>query len=147
MTDQSTPSEPTEPQQPPAQPEAPQPAQPGVYAPGVVPPSNNAAVASMVVACCSLGLLMLSAGLAAPITTIASTIATFLGYKGREDVDQGKTTVQRDLAVGGFWTGIGGIVLSLIALAVWVTLVVLLFSSDSFWDDLDQELNSSHGFD
>lgn len=117
------------------------------YPAGAAPPSNNSAVASIVVACSSLGLLLLTGGLAAPLTAIASTIATFLGHKGREDVDQGKTTVQRDLAVAGFWTGIGGVILSLIALAVWVAVAAFLLSQDSFWDQLEQELNDSSNWD
>lgn len=114
---------------------------PVYYPASAAPPSNNAAVASIVVACSSIGLLVLTLGIAAPITTIASTIATFLGHKGREDVDRGKTTVQRDLAVAGFWTGIGGVIVSLIALIIWVALIVYVAGNEQFWDELDRELN------
>lgn len=114
---------------------------PVYYPASAAPPSNNAAVASIVVACSSIGLLLLTAGIAAPLTAIASTIATFLGHKGREDVDKGKTTVQRDLAVAGFWTGIGGVIISIIALIFWVALIVFLAGQDNFWDELDRELN------
>lgn len=114
---------------------------PVYYPASAAPPSNNSAVASIVVASSSLALLFLSAGLAAPFTAIASTIATFLGHKGREDVDQGKTTVQRDLAVAGFWTGIGGVVLSIMALIIWVALVIFLVGQDSFWDELEREFD------
>lgn len=152
--------EPTQPNDPagePAQPEPAQPGQqpppqgayyyappgheqpPGTYRPVYFPqssasPSNNSAVASIIVACTSIGVLVLTAGILAPLTLIASAVATFLGHKGKSDVDKGKTPVQRDLAVGGFWTGIGGIVLSILALIAWVAIVALIWASDPNWD-------------
>lgn len=117
------------------------------YTPAHPKQSNDAAVASIIVACSSIGLLFLTAGLAAPITAIASTIAAFLGHKGKDDVDKGKTTAQRDLAVAGFWTGIGGVIISLVALIIWVALIVVLAGSESFWDEIDSEFNSSGTFD
>lgn len=108
---------------------------PGTYRPvyypqGAAAPSNNAAMASIIVACSSIGVLVLTGGLLAPFTLIASGVATFFGHKGKTDVDQGKTPVQRDLAVGGFWTGIGGIVLSVLAIIAWVVIVALLIAAE-----------------
>jgi heme/copper-type cytochrome/quinol oxidase subunit 2 len=115
---------------------------PGATAPPVfVPaPSNNFATASIVVACSSIALLVLTAGIFAPITLVSSSIATFLGHRGKSDVDHGKTTVQRDLAVAGFWTAIGGIILSVLALIAWVVILVLIITDDSFdWDSWNGE--------
>ncbi|MGB0871654.1 MAG: hypothetical protein ACPGWS_07170 [Solirubrobacterales bacterium] len=120
---------------------------PAGQVPGQPKQSNDAAVASIIVACSSIGLLFLTAGLAAPITAIASTIAAFLGHKGKDDVDNGKTTAQRDLAVAGFWTGIGGVIISVVALIIWVAVIVILAGSESFWDEIDREFNTSGSFD
>lgn len=103
---------------------------PVYYPPQAAKPSNNSAVASIIVACSSIGVLIITAGILAPLTLIASGIATFLGHKGKTDVDQGKTPVQRDLAVGGFWTGIGGIVLSILAIVAWVVIAALIVAAD-----------------
>jgi heme/copper-type cytochrome/quinol oxidase subunit 2 len=100
------------------------------YPASAAPPSNNAAVASIIIACSSIGTLLFTAGVLAPFTLIASGVATYLGHKGKNDVDQGKTPVQRDLAVGGFWTGIGGIVLSVLAIIAWIVIIALIIAAD-----------------
>ena len=128
---------------PPAAPYVPPPLPPGyeqhyrpIYNnPQPRPPANNEATASIVVACGSLTLLIITAGILSPITLVASAIAIPLGHKGKENVDQGKTTQNRDIAVAGFWTGIGGVVLSLIAVIAWIVLIVVAMNSDINWTD------------
>jgi uncharacterized membrane protein len=139
---------------PPERPEAPVPPPPqgGYYAqpvfvppgaqppPGYLPynpagapaprPTNGYAVASMVVSGTSLGFLIFTAGLLSPITLIASIIGTVLGHKGKTDVDQGKATQQRDLAVAGFWMGVSGIVLSVLAVIAWIAVIVIAVAAD-----------------
>jgi hypothetical protein len=103
----------------------------GLYVnPGPVGPTNGLAIASVITATSSLGVLLLSIGFAAPLTMIASIIAVVLGHKGKKAVDEGRTPRSRDAAMAGFWTGIAGIVLSFIAIGLWV-LVIVLASGES----------------
>lgn len=99
------------------------------------PQGNDSAVASIIVACTSIGFLILSAGLLAPLTLIASGVAIPLGHKGKQNVDQGKTKQNRDIAVAGFWTGIAGVALSLLAIIAWAAVVAIALSSDVTWSD------------
>lgn len=109
----------------------------GVYYPPhyyePAPPKNDAAIASIVVASSSLALLVMTAGLFAPFSVIASVIAVFLGHKGKEDVDLGKTTVHRDTAVAGYWMGLGGALIAAVALAFWVWLFWVILSEEITW--------------
>lgn len=57
-----------------------------------------------------------------------SIVAIVLGVKGKKAVDEGRTRKHRDVAVGGFWTGIGGVLLSLLAIAGWVLFFVFVAS-------------------
>lgn len=98
-------------------------------------PSNNLAVASMITSASSLGLLLVSLGLFAPICAIASAIGSYLGHKGKVAVDEGRAVQQRDLAVAGFWVGTAGWILSLVAIAAWIILIVVLASLD--WTNND----------
>lgn len=98
----------------------------GYYYYGQPPgPGNDVAVASLTTAGCSIGALVLTAGIVAPLSLIASIIAVVLGVKGKNAVDAGKTRMHRDVARAGFWVGILGIVLSVLAAAAWVALVLL----------------------
>jgi len=111
------------------------PYQPVYYPPQAHQPGNSNAIASIILSCGSLGLLLITAGVAAPLTLIASAIAIPLGHKGKQDVDQGKTAQNRDMAVAGFWTGIGGVALSLLALIFWIVVIVLVATSDWHWSN------------
>lgn len=93
-------------------------------------PTNNLAVASIITSCCSLGLLLISLGLFAPICGIASVIGCVLGHKGKVAVDEGRAVQQRDLAIAGFWVGTAGWILSLLAIAAWIIMIVVLQSID-----------------
>jgi uncharacterized membrane protein len=93
-------------------------------------PSNGYAVAGMIVSGLSIALLVFTAGVFAPITLVASIVGTVLGHKGKTDVDQGKSTEQRDLAVAGFWMGISGIILSVLAILVWVAIILIAIAAD-----------------
>lgn len=98
-------------------------------------PTNNLAVASIITSCCSLGLLLISLGLFAPICAIASVIGTILGHKGKVAVDEGREVQQRDLAIAGFWVGTAGWILSLVAIAAWIVLILVLSNLDWTWND------------
>jgi hypothetical protein len=106
-------------------------------------PSNGHATVSLIVSGGSLALLLFTAGIVSPITLIASIVGTILGHKGKTDVDQGKTTRSRDEAVAGFWMGIAGIVLSVLALIAWIAVIVIAIAvddSNSGWDEFHRQL-------
>lgn len=100
------------------------------YPPRPVQPTNGYALASIITSSVSLAVLFFSAGILAPLTGIASVIGAILGHKGMDDVDKGRAVQQRDMAVAGMWVGISGIVLSVLALIVWVGLLVLAVAFD-----------------
>jgi heme/copper-type cytochrome/quinol oxidase subunit 2 len=97
----------------------------------------------MIVSGGSLALLIFTAGIVGPITIIASIVGTVLGHKGRDDHRQGKTTQGHDEAVAGFWMGIAGIVLSILAVIAWVA--VILFAV--YYDDSNSVHTFHHGFE
>ncbi len=127
------------------QPPPPPPGQYGYYpqAPHPPQPTNGYAVASIITSSLSLAVLIFTAGLLSPITGIASVVGAVLGHKGKDDVDKGRAVQQRDLAVAGLWTGVAGIILSVLALLAWIALIVLAViyddSNSSF--DFHRELN------
>lgn len=105
------------------------PPQPGyTYAPGYYHydsgPDNGLAIASLTVAIIAIAAMFFTAGISAPISIIASVVAVVLGHKGRKAVDEGRTRKHRDVAVAGFWTGIAGIVLAVLAIAAWVLVII-----------------------
>ena len=87
-------------------------------------PPNNAAVAGFITSISSLGLLVFILGLSAPLTFIASIVGTIVSRNGIKKVDSGETKKNRDLGQWGFWLGIAGVVLSLIAAAIWTAIFV-----------------------
>ena len=151
MTDEQTPPElPENPQGSPGAEQQPAPEAPpaseqpqtGQYQPVYYPPqkrNNDSAIASIIVACSSIGVLILTAGLLAPLTAIGSGVAVYLGHRGKKNVDEGKVDVQRDLAIGGFWTGIGGIILALLAIIAWIIIVAVIVSEHVYWDEYRDE--------
>lgn len=130
---ETTPAAPTAPPQFVQQGQTLPPGQPGYHAYPQRLPSNNLAVASIITSCSSLGLLLISIGLFAPICAIASTVGCVLGHKGKVAVDEGRAAKQRDLSIAGFWVGVAGLILSLLAIVAWVLLVVVLQSLD--WNE------------
>lgn len=111
--------------------------QPGQYPYYAYPPpqpTNNLAVASVITTCCSLGLLLVSLGLFAPVTAVASGIGMYLGHRGKVAVDTGEAVQQRDLAIAGFWVGIAGLILSILAIIAWIVLFAVLSNLD--WEEI-----------
>lgn len=106
-------------------PPAPQPASRPVFLPpnstigAPARPQNNKAIASLILGSGSLGLLVFSAGLLFFLTLPASIAGWIVGRKARR-VSDGQD--QADVAV---IIAIVGVVLSVIAGAVWITLVAL----------------------
>jgi hypothetical protein len=96
-------------------------------------------VAGFITSIASLGLLVFILGLSAPLTFIASIVGTIVSRNGVKKVDSGETKKNRDLGQWGFWLGIAGIVLSLIAAGVWTAIFIAAddLESDDFDSDSD----------
>jgi hypothetical protein len=103
-------------------------------------PSNSAAVGGFITSICSLGLLLFIIGLSAPVTFFASIAGTIVSRNGIKKVDNGETSRNKDLAQWGFWLGIAGIVLSLLAAGVWTAIFIAA-------DDLDDDYDSTYDSD
>jgi hypothetical protein len=87
-------------------------------------PNNDPAIAALTLALCGLGLLFLSLGLsAAVVSPAAGAFAIYFGRKGMQKVDKGETGRYRGAAKAGFVLGIVTVVLSLIALAIWIAVI------------------------
>ncbi len=105
------------------------------------PPDNNPAVAGFVLAVTGPALLVVSLGLSSIFSVLCSGFAIFYSLRGRRRVDQGLTPKHRGLAQAGFIVGIVGLILALIATAVWIALL----SNDEFRDDLEREFEDRDG--
>lgn len=87
-------------------------------------PDNNAATGGFITSIASIAVLVFTLGIFSPLTLIASIAGTAVSRNGLQKVERGETTKSRDMAQWGFWLGIAGVVLSLLALAAWVALIV-----------------------
>ena len=102
-------------------------------------PGNSAAVGGFITSVASLGVLVTFIGISAPLTIFGSIAGTIVSRNGVKKVDAGETQKQRDLGQWGFWLGIAGIVLALIAIATWIAIIVVAENAD---DDFDYESGS-----
>ena len=107
------------------------------------PPDNNPAVAGFVLSLVSLGLLLFSAGLSSIVSVGCSIAAIVLGRKGVRKVDAGETPKQRSLAQAGFWIGIGGLVLAVLATLAWIAFVIVIATNDEARQDFENEFDES----
>jgi hypothetical protein len=87
-------------------------------------PDNNAATGGFITSIASIAVLVFTLGIFSPLTLIASIAGIAVSRNGLQKIERGETTKSRDMAQWGFWLGIAGVVLSLLALAAWVALVV-----------------------
>jgi hypothetical protein len=99
-------------------------------------PPNNTAVAGFITSICSLGLLVFVIGLSAPLTFIGSIAGSIISRNGIKKVDSGETKRNRDLGQWGFWLGIAGAVLSVIAAGLWTAIII---AADDVDDDFEYE--------
>jgi hypothetical protein len=106
-------------------------------------PSNSAAVGGFITSISSLGLLLFIIGLSAPLTFFASIAGTIVSRNGIKKVENGETTRNKDLAQWGFWLGIAGIVLSLLAIGLWTAIFIAADDIDSSDDDFDFDSDST----
>ena len=110
---------------------------------GPVDPGNGPAVAAFTLAISGIGLLVISFGVAFILALPCAICAIVYGVKGKRRVDRGDTRKHRGFAQAGFIIGIVGVVLSLLAAAVWIA----LFADEDFRDDFEEDLEDDEGFE
>ena len=107
-------------------------------------PDNGAAVAGFVTSVVSGALLLMSFGFLGLITAIAAPFGIHYSRKGKRAVAEGRTRKHAGLAQAGFVIGIVTLVLSLLAVAVGIALIVAIATDEEFRRDLE---NDGGGFD
>ena len=95
-------------------------------------PSNTPAVAGFIMSIASIGSLVFFLGLLSPVTLGVSIASTIVSRNGVRKVERGETERNKDLAQWGYWLGIVGIVLSILAAAVWIAVIA---SAPDVFDD------------
>jgi hypothetical protein len=108
------------------------------YPPAPPQPENGAAVAGFVTSLVAGGLLLLSGGITGPLSAIAAPFGIHYSRKGKRAVDEGKTPKHRGLAQAGFVIGIVTLILSLIATAFWIAVIVVA-ANDNSGSDFDND--------
>jgi hypothetical protein len=130
------------------QPEAPPPAPSappaGAYAAPPVQPENGAAVSGFVLSVVSAGLLLVSGGISSIVSVGCAIFGIVQSRKGTRRVESGETTRNAGLAKAGFIIGIVALVLSVIATAAWILIVVLIATDEEFREDFEDELDNSN---
>jgi hypothetical protein len=106
-------------------------------------PENNQAVAGFVISLVSIGLLVISVGLSSIVSVGCAIAGMVLGRKGVKKVDAGETPRHRTLGQAAFWIGVTGLILSLLATAGWIAVLVAALTDDEFRDDLEREFDDS----
>jgi hypothetical protein len=106
-------------------------------------PENNHAVAGFVLSLVSLGLLVVSVGISTVISVACAIAGMVLGRKGMRRVDAGETPRHRGLGQAGFWIGVAALVLSLLATAAWLAVLIAAISDEEFRDDLERDFDNS----
>ena len=120
--------------------------QPWAWQPAGPPvPDNGPAVTGFVLSLVAAGLLLISVGLSSIVSVICSGLGIFYSHKGRQRVDRGETPKHRGLAQAGFITGIVTLVLSLLATAFWILILVLYATDEEFRRDFEDEIEGGGG--
>jgi hypothetical protein len=124
------------------QPQAPPPphgwqAPPWGYAPAVREPDNGPAIAGFVLSLVSGGLLLFSAGLSTLISVGCAVAGLIYSRKGKRKVEAGETSKNSGLAQAGFIISIVSLVLSILATAFWVVILVLALVDEDVQRELD----------
>jgi hypothetical protein len=104
---------------------------PGYYS----EPDNTPAMTGFVMAVVSISVLVLFFGVLAPLTLLTSIASIFVSRAGLKKVTRGETTKNKSVAQWGFWLGIVGTVLAMIAIAAWILVIV---NSPDLFDDQPQ---------
>jgi hypothetical protein len=136
-------------------PQPPQPPQPPGWQPGYTPPGgyywqppppqpdNSPAVVGFVLSMVSAGLWLFSAGLSSIVSIICAIIGIVYGRRGKQKVESGETTKHKDLAQGAVIVGWVMVGLATLSTIIWILVFVLAATSESFEEDLNNELDES----
>jgi len=124
------------PSQPP--PEYPQQPPPGYWQPQAPlqppQPPNNDAVAGFTCGIVGVSLLFFTGGLSTIVSLALGIVAIPFSRKGKRNVEEGRTPKHKSLASAGFVIGIVTVVLSIIAIVVWI----LIFTTVEIdWQEFD----------
>jgi hypothetical protein len=106
-------------------------------------PDNNQAVTGFILSLVGGGLLLVSAGLSSIVSVGLSIAGMILGRQGVKRVDAGETPKHRSLGQAGFWIGLVSLILSVIATAIWVAVLIAAISDDELRRDLEREFDDS----
>ena len=97
-------------------------------------PSNNDAVAGFTCGIVGVSLLFFTGGLSTIVSLVLGIVAIPFSRKGKRNVEEGRTPKHKSLASAGFVIGIVTVVLSIIAIVVWI----LIFTTVEIdWQELD----------
>ena len=88
-------------------------------------PGNSHAVAGFVLSVVAATLLVLSFGLSSIVSLICAVLGIVLSRKGTRNVQEGRTPKSADLARAGFITGVVALVLTVLATAGWIAVLVI----------------------
>jgi hypothetical protein len=113
------------------------------YAPAAREPDNGPAVAGFVLSLVAGGLLLFSAGLSTIVSIGCAVAGMIYSRKGKQKVEAGETSKNRGLAQAGFIISIVSLVLSILATAFWVLILVLALTDEEFQQDLENEWDES----
>lgn len=106
-------------------------------------PDNNPAIVGFVFSLVGIALLLFTVGLSTIVSLGCSITAVVAGRKGIKRVDAGETPKHRGFAQAGFWVGVAGVVLAVVATVVWVLVLVAAATDEEFREDLDREFDQS----
>jgi hypothetical protein len=107
------------------------------YPPAAREPDNGPAIAGFVLSLVSGGLLIFSLGLSSIVSVACAAAGLIYSRKGKQKVDAGETSKNRSLAQAGYVISIVSLVLSVLATAFWVLILVLAIVDEDFRRDLE----------
>jgi hypothetical protein len=113
------------------------------YAPAAREPDNGPAIAGFVLSLVAGGLLVFSAGLSSVISVGCAVAGLVYSRKGKRKVAAGETTKNSGLAQAGFIISIVSLVLSALATAFWLLILVLALVDEDVRQDFENELDDS----
>jgi MFS family permease len=118
-------------------------APPWGYAPAAREPDNGPAIAGFVLSLVAGGLLLFSAGLSSFISVGCAVAGMIYSRKGKRKVEAGETTKNAGLAQAGFVISIISLVLSVLATAFWLLILVLVLVDEDVRRDFENEFDES----
>jgi hypothetical protein len=128
--------------------EAPPPSQPFESQPGYRPQpaetDNGPAVTGFVLSLVAGGLLLVSGGISSIVSVGLSIFGIVQSRRGKRRVQAGETTRNAGLAQAGYIIGIVSLVMSVLATAAWILILVLLATDEQFREDFENEFEDSN---